>query len=126
MKQFLTTCRSPVFCCLMAALCIQYALAWGTDGHKMVNRVAMEMLPADMPEFLRTPQALDQVEYLGPEPDRWRSAAERELSVTRHPIISLNWNWPISPHPVGCRICDTVFCAISVGLRGNFLGWKKS
>jgi hypothetical protein len=38
-----------------------------------------------MPAFLRTKQALDEIEYLGPEPDRWRSSAAPELSVTQAP-----------------------------------------
>jgi hypothetical protein len=49
----------------------------------MINRTAMETLPADMPAFFRTPQAINEVEYLGPEPDRWRSPAEPELSATQ-------------------------------------------
>jgi methylenetetrahydrofolate--tRNA-(uracil-5-)-methyltransferase len=57
-----------------------HSFAWGRDGHKIINQVAMETLPANMPAFLRTPRALDEIEYLGPEPDRWRSPAEPELS----------------------------------------------
>jgi methylenetetrahydrofolate--tRNA-(uracil-5-)-methyltransferase len=56
------------------------SFAWGRDAHKIINRVAMEKLPSSMPGFLRTPQALDEIGYLGPEPDRWRSSAEPELS----------------------------------------------
>ncbi len=77
--------RSFVLVSLMVALSIQCAFGWGKDGHKIINRVAMETLPADMPSFLRTAQALDEVEYLGPEPDRWRSSAEPELSQTQAP-----------------------------------------
>ena len=33
-------------------------------------------LPSDVPAFLRTPAAIDEITYLGPEPDRWRSPAE--------------------------------------------------
>ena len=51
----------------------------------MINRVAVETLPADVPAFMRTPKALDEIEYLGPEPDRWRSPAEPELSATQAP-----------------------------------------
>jgi hypothetical protein len=38
-----------------------------------------------MPAFLRTPQALDEIGYLGPEPDRWRSSAAPELSSAGAP-----------------------------------------
>src|SRR6185437_16140678 len=58
-----------------------HAGAWENEGHRMVNRLAAANLPADAPAFLRTPAALDEIEYLGPEPDRWRSPAEAELSA---------------------------------------------
>jgi methylenetetrahydrofolate--tRNA-(uracil-5-)-methyltransferase len=66
-------------------LALQPAFGWGRDGHKIINRVAMETLPADMPAFLRTKQAIDEIEYLGPEPDRWRSSAAPELSAAQAP-----------------------------------------
>lgn len=52
-------------------------LLWGEEGHRMVGRAAAEALPAEMPAFFRA--AVAQLEYLNPEPDRWRSRAEREL-----------------------------------------------
>jgi hypothetical protein len=61
------------------------ASGWGKDGHRMINRVAIETLPSDVPAFLRTPQAIAEIEYLGPEPDRWRSPAEPELSAAQAP-----------------------------------------
>ncbi len=45
----------------------------------------MEKLPADMPAFFRTPQAIAEITYLGPEPDRWRSPAEPELVAAQAP-----------------------------------------
>ncbi len=51
----------------------------------MINRVAAEKLPAEMPAFLRTPEAINEIEYLGPEPDRWRSPAEPELNSAQAP-----------------------------------------
>ena len=51
----------------------------------MINRLAAITLPADMPSFLRTEAALNEIEYLGPEPDRWRSPAEPELSAAQAP-----------------------------------------
>jgi hypothetical protein len=38
-----------------------------------------------MPAFLRSQAAIDEIEYLGPEPDRWRSRAEPELSAAQSP-----------------------------------------
>ena len=73
---------------LAALLCILPAtpsFAWGPDGHRIVNRLAAEKLPAEVPEFLRTQAAIDEIEYLGPEPDRWRSANEPELNAAQAP-----------------------------------------
>jgi len=51
----------------------------------MINRLAAECLPADVPAFMRTPDAINEIEYLGPEPDRWRSSAEPELNAAQSP-----------------------------------------
>jgi len=66
------------------------AHAWGNDGHRMINRLAAASLPADVPGFLRTQAAVDEIEYLGPEPDRWRSKAEPELSAAQAPEHFIN------------------------------------
>ena len=62
-----------------------FARAWGNEGHRIINRLAAATLPADVPAFLRTETALSEIEYLGPEPDRWRSPAEPELSAAQAP-----------------------------------------
>ncbi len=59
--------------------------AWGSDGHRMINRLAVSALPEDVPAFFKSPAALHEIEYLGPEPDRWRSRAEPELSAAQAP-----------------------------------------
>ena len=51
----------------------------------MINRLAARTLPADVPGFLRSEAALNEIEYLGPEPDRWRSPAEPELVAAQAP-----------------------------------------
>jgi hypothetical protein len=61
------------------------AFAWGAEGHRMINALAAQNLPAEVPEFLRTHGAISEIEYLGPEPDRWRSHAEPELSAAQAP-----------------------------------------
>jgi hypothetical protein len=58
---------------------------WGSEGHRMINHLAAASLPADVPAFLRSGTAVDEIEYLGPEPDRWRSRAEPELSTAQAP-----------------------------------------
>jgi hypothetical protein len=73
-----------------AALCgflagAQTSHAWSNRGHRMVNLVAAETLPADMPEFIRTRSAIAEISYLGPEPDRWRPETAPELSKASSP-----------------------------------------
>jgi hypothetical protein len=77
------------------------AHAWGNDGHRMINRLAGQFLPADVPAFLRNGSALDTLEYLGPEPDRWRNRAESELSATQAAdhFIDLEFADLLSPLP---------------------------
>ncbi len=50
------------------------ALAWGAQGHRIVNGAAMRALPASVPLFLRTQSAHDEVALLGPEADRVKGA----------------------------------------------------
>jgi hypothetical protein len=86
---------------LLPLLLVQQSFAWGMDGHMMINRVAGANLPADVPAFLRTPAALDALEYYGPEPDRWRSPAEPELNAAQAPehFIDLEWADLAGPLP---------------------------
>src|SRR5271157_3039762 len=81
----------PVHAALAAAglVCVlaqpPAARAWGNEGHRLINRLAASTLPADVPAFLRSEAAVNEIEYLGPEPDRWRSPAELELSAAQAP-----------------------------------------
>jgi hypothetical protein len=49
----------------------------------MVNRLAAQSLPADMPYFFR--RAVNELSYLGYDPDRWRSQAEPALGAVNPP-----------------------------------------
>lgn len=86
---------------LLPVMMVQQSFAWGSDGHMMINRLAGAALPSDVPEFLRTPAALDALEYYGPEPDRWRSPAEPELDAAQAPehFIDLEWADLAGPLP---------------------------
>ncbi len=70
---------------LLTFLAAPGCFGWGRDGHMMINRLAIEKLPADVPAFLRSPAALEEITWLGPEPDRWRSPLEPELSSAQAP-----------------------------------------
>ena len=77
--------RVAVAATLLPVMLVQQGTAWGSDGHRMINRLAGATLPKDVPEFLRSKEALDALEYYGPEPDRWKSPAEPELSAAGSP-----------------------------------------
>src|ERR1700744_2405240 len=90
----------------LAAMAVCAALspaahAWGNEGHKLVNKLGAAALPADVPDFLRTQAAIDEIEYLGPEPDRWRSPAEPELVAAQAPehFIDLELADALGPLP---------------------------
>jgi hypothetical protein len=85
MKKLIGIVRVAVAVTLLPVLLVQQSFAWGLDGHKMINRLAGAALPADVPEFLRSHEALDALEYYGPEPDRWKSPGEPELNAAQSP-----------------------------------------
>jgi hypothetical protein len=85
MTKFRDVFRFIVASALLPVMLVQQGFAWGRDGHMMINRLAGAALPSDVPEFLRSKNALDALEYYGPEPDRWRSPAEPELSAAQAP-----------------------------------------
>ncbi len=88
---------------LVPVLAVSPAFGWGSDGHKMINRLAGAALPPDVPVFLRSPEGLDALAYFGPEPDRWRSPAEPELNAAQAPehFIDLEWADLILPNGAG-------------------------
>jgi hypothetical protein len=53
------------------------AQGWGQRGHELSGRAAAMKLPGQTPKFFRN--AVDQLSYLNPEPDRWRDRAESDL-----------------------------------------------
>src|SRR3984885_7331875 len=85
MKRLMGLVRVTAAATLLPVMLVQQGLAWGVDGHRMINRLAGAALPADVPEFLRSHEALDALEYYGPEPDRWKSPAEPELGAAGSP-----------------------------------------
>jgi hypothetical protein len=86
--------RAAAALILLPAILVQQSFAWGHDGHSMINRVAGEALPPDVPDFLRSYAALDALYYYGPIPDQqWRSYAAPELSAAKAPDHDINLEW---------------------------------
>jgi len=78
---------------LVPMMLVQQSFAWGDVGHSLINRLACAALPADVPEFLRSKEAQEAMEYYGPEPDRWRGRLEPELSAVNAPDHFLDMEW---------------------------------
>ena len=76
------TKRSHFLCGALcgALLSCQTGHAWSNRGHRMINLVAAETLPGDMPAFMRTSAGVAEIAYLGPEPDRWRPNIAPDLN----------------------------------------------
>ena len=85
MQKFGRVIRFVVASAMVPWFAVQPSFAWGADGHRMINRLAAASLPKDVPAFLRNGNALDTVEYLAPEPDRWRNKAVPELADEQAP-----------------------------------------
>jgi hypothetical protein len=81
---------------LLPILTTPAAHAWGRDGHMLINKLAAQYLPTDVPYFLRNPNGLDVIEWMGPEPDRWKQRdAEPELVATQSPDHFFDYEWGI-------------------------------
>jgi hypothetical protein len=114
-------------CVAVAALLVAGALppmarAWGNEGHRMINRLAVANLPADTPAFLRSPEALAEIEYLGPEPDRWRSPAEPELLAAQAPEHFIDLELADALGPLPHKRFDFMAKAYAAGQRPNQIG----
>jgi hypothetical protein len=68
--------RLAVFALCVAVFAPQIGLAWGDKGHTMISRIGAESFPSDMPAFVRTTAAVDEIATLGPEEDRLKGSGE--------------------------------------------------
>jgi len=96
--------------------------AWGNEGHRMINRLAAAALPADLPAFLHSPDALNEIEYLGPEPDRWRSPAEPELVAAQAPEHFIDLELADALGPLPHRRLDFEAKVFAAGQRPEKIG----
>lgn len=98
------------------------ARAWGNEGHRLINRLAVANLPADAPAFLRSEAAISEIEYLGPEPDRWRSPAEAELSAVQAPEHFIDLELADALGPLPRRRLDFEASVFASGQRPEKIG----
>lgn len=94
--------RGLVSLALIALVLLQTqpVAAWGNEGHTYINRVAAHKIPVSMPLFFR--QAVVEIAYLGPEPDRWRSPSEFALKNSQEAdhfidLERVSWLNPLPP-----------------------------
>jgi hypothetical protein len=98
------------------------AWGWGNEGHRMINRLAISALPADVPAFLRSEGAMSEIEYLGPEPDRWRSPAEAELNAAQAPEHFIDLEPADALGPLPRRRLDFEAKVFAAGQRPEKIG----
>src|SRR5271168_4138776 len=113
---FFASVRSLTAAVVLFLLHSTACFGWGSDGHRMINRLAAEHLPADLPAFLRSPAAVDEIEYLGPEPDRWRSPGEPELSNEQAPEHFIDLELADMVGPLPRRRYDFIAALYAAGL----------
>jgi hypothetical protein len=99
-----------------------FAYAWGNEGHRIINRLAVTNLPADAPAFLHSEAAINEIEYLGPEPDRWRSPAEPELNAAQAPEHFIDLELADALGPLPHRRLDFEAMAFAAGQRPEKIG----
>src|SRR5262249_54440898 len=103
---------------LLAALCGTAlspgaALAWGQSGHRMIGHLLIQILPNEIPPFLRTSQASDQIGELSREPDRSKGAGtphDADLNPGHYVDIADDktvFEVPLNPLPATQEAYDT-------------------
>jgi hypothetical protein len=75
------------FCAAIALLAITYmpmtAFAWGGRGHAVIDRTAVDAIPADGPLFLK--KYVDYIAASASVPDWWRAASEPFSKIDEDP-----------------------------------------
>jgi hypothetical protein len=97
----LPTISALVLCGALASA--GQALAWGSSAQRMIGEIALQSLPAELPDFLRKAEAARQVGEVAREPDRARGASAPhdsdanaahhvnvgdDLKIARGPLLS--------------------------------------
>jgi len=73
--------------------------AWDFEGHRLINQLALDSLPANFPTFARTATARERIGFLSGEPDRWRNTPDLELRHGNGPDHYFDLDL-LEPHPL--------------------------
>ncbi len=71
--------------CLLLGMAPVASRAWYEPGHRIINRLAIDSLPADFPPWVREPAVAERIVFLSQEPDRWRRTRELLLQHDNAP-----------------------------------------
>lgn len=105
--------------CSRRALCIGLGVlaslpalrAWDYEGHRIINQIALESLPADFPRFVHGPANVERIKFLAGEPDRWRNVPDLPLKQSRGEL-----DRPLLRHGIhpggGTRLGDRAFVSL--------------
>ena len=77
--------RSRFSLLLLLLLAVPSSFAWGKQGPHHDQPSRRGIAPRRHAHLHAHPQAVNEIAYLGPEPDRWRSRAEPELNAAQAP-----------------------------------------
>ena len=59
--------------------------AWDYEGHRLINQLALDTLPANFPAFAKAPVARERIGFLAGEADRWRNTTDLALKHCNGP-----------------------------------------
>lgn len=60
----------------VVTLVMPAARGWDYEGHRLVNRLALSILPTNFPAFTRSAEAEERINFLAGELDRWRNCPD--------------------------------------------------
>ena len=86
------------------------AYAWGATGHEFISGIAAELFPEEIPEFLRTPEAVATLPSSAASPTATSTPARR-TTATSIPCTTSSSpttaTWPASCRSTSCRSRST-------------------
>jgi hypothetical protein len=75
--------------------------AWGGTGHRFIGQAAARALPADLPAFLRTPQASDDIGEYALEPDNSKGSGKaHDVEMQSGHFLDLDENGKVLGGPL--------------------------
>ncbi len=97
------------------------ARTWGATGHEWISGIAVELLPDELPEFLRTPDAAAEIAMLGRELDRSNAGATHDQERDPGHYVNLDDDGTAAGIPL--EKLPATRAAYDTALRAN--GWTQ-